>query len=163
MDQSNRTRHLKLTGQDIAVVNIFTAIIGLVLMISIIAYGQNDNYYDYSAAAYIGLFSLTYLWLGINQFTGANGAALGWFALIVPFIGIPAGLTALKHANGVFETWLAIDWFAWSALWFMFFLVLALGRNIQRATAGMTLAQSIGTALLPGILFFSGVVGFSQV
>lgn len=143
---------------DIAIINLFTATVGLILVSADITLGTSDVLHNYSTSAYIGLFVLTYLWLGVNQFTGANGKALGWFSLLVPFIGIPAGFTALQSAHGVFENWLALNWFAWSALWFAFFLLLALGRNISRITAVLTVVTGIATALLPVILFFNGAI-----
>jgi len=150
-----------VAGRDIAIGNLFAALIGFAMIVVVIANGQGSNEYDYSIAAYIGLFSLTYLWLGINQFTGVDGAGLGWFSLLVPFLAIPAGITALGAAASAFELWLAIDWFAWAILWFLFFVLLALKRPIARPVAVLTIAQALLTALLPAALLFAGVIGFS--
>jgi len=42
---------------------------------------------------------------------------------------------------------LAILWFMWATLWFMFFLLLALEMNIGKLTAWWTLINAIATFL----------------
>lgn len=146
----------QLEGRDIAVLNVFTGFVGLVIITLTLA--RSADTASASPAAYIGLFALTYLWVGANQFTGVNGAALGWFSLVVTAIAIPVGIYALSTASGAFNVWIAANWFAWAALWFLFFLTLGLGKPLVRATAVVAVAEAIGTALAPAILVFTGVI-----
>lgn len=149
MDQSDKA----LSASDVAVLNLFTGILGLFIVCTNLVRGSPG---ELASAAYIGLFALTYSWLGLNAFTGANGRAFGWFSLLVPFIGVPAGIAAWTTSSSVFDTWMAINWFAWSFLWFLFFLLLARDFRILKATGILTAVQGIATALIPAILHFSG-------
>lgn len=144
-------------GKDAAVLNIFTGMIGLCIVVVTLAKYATDATM-LPSAAYIALFALTYIWVGINAFTGANGKALGWFSFIVPFVGIPAGVNGLQKAASVFEYWMAVNWFAWSILWFLFFLLLAREIKIPRFTGYMAVAQAVGTALVPAVLSFYGAI-----
>ncbi|MCC3332155.1 AmiS/UreI family transporter [Nocardia abscessus] len=147
---------VQLAGKDIAVVNLFTGFLGAVIIASTLA--KSPDTASAAPAAYIGLFALTYLWVGANQFTGASGTALGWFSLVVTGIALPVGIHSLSIARGTFGHWIAISWFAWAGLWFLFFLTLGLGRPLIRATALVAVAEAIGTALVPAVLLFTGVI-----
>ncbi|WP_019972200.1 AmiS/UreI family transporter [Mycobacterium sp. 141] len=146
----------RLAGKDIAIVNVFTGVVGLVIVTLTLARASDAA--SAAPAAYIGLFALTYLWVGANQFTGVNGAALGWFSLVVAVIALPAGLYSLSHASGVFDAWIAVSWFAWAALWFLFFLILGLGKPLAHTAAVVAVVEAVGTALAPAILLFTGVI-----
>ena len=147
-----------LEGKDIAIVNLFTGFIGSTIVALLMAQGHGVPQYDYFGEAYIGLVSLTCVWIGINQFTGVNGTAVGWFSLVVPFFAIPAGVIGLRNSQSLFETWMALNWFAWAGLWFLFFLLFVLRCNIAKFTGAMTVAQSIMTAILPAILLHTKVI-----
>ncbi|NAZ18151.1 transporter, partial [Glutamicibacter soli] len=56
------------------------------------------------------------------------------------------------------EIWLASNWLIWGVLWFMYFLLLALGRPILRPTAWVTLLAGIVTGWLPGFLLLDGLM-----
>ncbi|WP_019972929.1 AmiS/UreI family transporter [Mycobacterium sp. 141] len=146
----------QLAGKDIAVLNIFTGFVGLVIIALTLA--RSTDAASAAPAAYIGLFALTYLWVGANQFTGVNGAALGWFSLVVTAVALPVGIYSLSTSSGAFNVWMAGNWFAWAALWFLFFLTLGLGRPLVRVTAVVAVAEAIGTALVPAILVFTEAI-----
>lgn len=157
-DSSGKKRFL-MAGKDVAVVNLFTGALAAVIVVLILVQGHDVQNYEYSPAAYVGLFSLTYLWLGINQFTGVSGNALGWFSFLVPFFAVPAGIAALKNATGPFEIWMAINWFAWAILWLLFFFLLTLNwTKIAKFTGAMTVIQAIVTAILPAIMLYMKVI-----
>jgi len=74
---------------------------------------------------------------------------------------VPTGIHALRDAQGnVAATWLAIDWFIWAVLWFLFFLLLALERPIMRQVGWATIAVAIGTAWVFGYAILQGAVTF---
>lgn len=159
---SLRAGHLAHTSQefnprDVGVVNIFTGLMGMVLL-SIAVARSTITDESLAPAAYMGLFVLTYFWLGINSFTGASGRAFGWFSLLVPFVGIPVGIQTFMQADSGFMVWLGFSWFAWSILWFMFFLLMALDKPIGRITGTTTAWQGVLTAFMPAILHFWEVI-----
>lgn len=151
----DETKHI--AAKDVGVVNLFTGLVGLVL-ISVMAAQVARTGESLAPAAYMGLFVLTYIWLGINAFTGADGKAFGWFSLLVPLIGIPVAIQTFGSAVTAFDYWMGFSWLAWSLLWFMFFLWLARDIAIGKITGAMTALQGIATAFLPAILNFWDVI-----
>ena len=74
-------------------------------------------------------------WVAYNQFMNVSGHAFGWYCLFVALTAIPAGIYSFANADGNDASiYLRIDWFAWAVLWFLFFVLLALGRPIARLT-----------------------------
>lgn len=143
--------------KDAAVVNLFTGFMGVVLL-TVMVVRSTTTGESLAPAAYSGLFVLTYIWLAINAFTGADGKAFGWFCLLVPFIGIPVAILTFLSAVTGFDYWMVFSWLAWSVLWFMFFLLLVCQLPIGRLTGVVTAAQGITTALMPALLYFWGII-----
>ncbi|NVK16310.1 MAG: transporter [Rhodobacteraceae bacterium] len=105
------------------------------------------------------LFGTTYLWVGYNRLVPSSGAGLGWFSGFVALTAAPMVLRVLLQADGLFDVWLAACWAAWSGLWFLFFLNLALNRGNPRLTAFATLIFGIFTGWLPGLAVLHGLAG----
>jgi Acetamidase/Formamidase family/AmiS/UreI family transporter len=84
--------------------------------------------------------------------------AIGWFCLFVALTAVPVALTVLSTAAGKpWLIWLGLDWAAWAVLWFLYFVLLALGRaSIGRFVGWLTLVEGILTAWIPGYLVMSG-------
>jgi hypothetical protein len=103
--------------------NIFTG--GLVLAVALYsAFGAEPDRFSVLAAAQFLLFAFTYLWVGINRFLDVDGHGLGWYCLFVALTAAPIAFTTLTGAGPV---WLGLDWAAWAVLWFVYWLLLALG------------------------------------
>ena len=149
---------LKISNKEIAVINVFTGALGFLVAIYAVYLGGARNDMGFVAlGGYILLFAFTYLWVAINQYTGADGRALGWYSLFVAITAVPTGLAVLADAGGSpWLVWLGIDWLAWAGLWFLFFLLLALQRPIARFTGYVTALEGIFTAWLPAWLLFQG-------
>jgi putative amide transporter protein len=133
--RSDAANHFRFPqGREVAVINIFTGFIGVtVATLLVVLGGINGVRSNIADAAFILLFAFTYLWLAANQFLDAGSRAFGWFCFFVAVTAVPTGIYALRDAHGnVAATWLAIDWFVWAVLWFLFFLLLALERPIMR-------------------------------
>ena len=109
-------------------------------------------------AALTLLFATTYLWVAYNRVTGVDGRGLGWFSLFVAITTVPVFLREIMQASSAMGVWLAANWAVWGVLWFMYFLLLALGRPIQRQTGWVTLSTGILTGWLPGCLLLDGLV-----
>jgi putative amide transporter protein len=151
-----------MQGREVAVINVFTGFVGLLVAVTLVVQGNaNEDLASIRAAGYIMLFAFTYLWVSANNFLNAGGRAFGWYCLFVAITAIPAGIQVLSNANGNDASiYLGIDWFAWSILWFMFFLLLALDRPIARITGAVAVLEGIGTAWVLGILLLENQLAF---
>lgn len=143
-----------IQNREIAALNIFTGFIGVVAAVTLVIQGNRDeDIASIRAAGYILLFAFTYLWVAYNQFMNVSGHAFGWYCLFVALTAIPAGIYSFANADGNDASiYLGIDWFAWAILWFLFFVLLALGRPIARLTGWVAILEGIGTAWVFAIL-----------
>jgi hypothetical protein len=151
-----------IQNREIAALNIFTGFIGVVAAVTLVIQGNRDgDIASIRAAGYILLFAFTYLWVAYNQFMNVSGHAFGWYCLFVALTAIPAGIYSFANADGNDASiYLGIDWFAWSVLWFMFFLLLALDRPIARLTGSVAVLEGIATAWVFGILLLEDQLVF---
>jgi putative amide transporter protein len=156
--QTSEPSALKISNKKIAVINVFTGALGFLVAIYAICLGGARNDIEFVAlGGYILLFAFTYLWVAINQYTEADGRALGWYSLFVALTAVPTGVVVLADADGhPWLVWLGIDWLGWAGLWFLFFLLLALQRPITRFTGFVTALEGIFSAWLPAWLLFQG-------
>lgn len=102
---------------------------------------QGDGIVPYFYTMQSLLFGFTYLWVAINIVMKLEGKGLGWYCLLVTIVAIPTSVTALPD-QGVFILWLM-----WASLWFMFFVLMALGKNIVKLTAYWTLVNAMATGV----------------
>ena len=90
-----------IENREIAILNIFTGVIGLVAAITLVVQGnQAEDLASIRAAGYILLFAFTYLWVAYNQFAAAGGHAFGWYCLFVAITAVAAGIYTFSNANG---------------------------------------------------------------
>lgn len=135
-------------------INLFVGAITLLVNVYFLfgkPFGQPQSYYYATTGL---LFSFTYLWNGINNALGLDGRAFGWFCLFVALTAGPASAIAFKTdwRWGTF-------WASWGALWFLFFLILALGYTapmLVAATGYLTVAEAVFTCWVPGFLILVG-------
>lgn len=151
-----------LQGREIAVINIFTGGVGVVVATLLVTLGGIHNSRpDIANAAFTLLFAFTYLWIAVNQFLNAGNHAFGWFCLFIAVTAVPTAIFTLHDAHGnAASVWLGINWFAWAILWFLFFLLLTLDRPIARLAGWATIAVAIGTAWAFGYAILQGAVAF---
>lgn len=144
----------RISDKEIVVINLATAwITGTVAVLSM---ADADAPETVKAAALTLLFSLTYLWVGVNRLTGSDGRGLGWFSLFVAISVLPEAVVTLRQATDGMTIWLGLCWACWAALWFLYFLLLALRLPLERTTAAATLASGILTAWLPALVMLYG-------
>jgi putative amide transporter protein len=153
---------LLIQGREVAVINIFTGFVGVVISVILLVQGSSSgDLASVRGAGFILLFAFTYLWVAFNQFLDAGGRAFGWYCLFVAVTAVPAGIYTLADADGNSAAiWLGLSWFAWAVLWFAFFLLLALDRPIARATGALAIVEGIATAWVFGFLLLQGTVEF---
>lgn len=140
-----------IEDRELAIIDFFVGALGLFVA------GHAAVTGDPWFGAQILLFAFTYLWVALNRYLGVDGRGLGWFCLFVAGSAMPWGLILLYQSGGaLWPTWLALSWIAWAILWFMFFLLLALKKEIARATGWVTLLEGIFTGWIPGWLLLVG-------
>jgi len=151
-----------IQGREVTVLNIFTGFVGIAVATTLLVQGNNKaDLASIRGGAFILLFAFTYLWVAFNGFLNAGGRAFGWYCLFVAVTAIPAGIYTFKDAGGnTASIWLGIDWFVWSVLWFLFFLLLALDRPIGRLTGAVAIVEGIATSWVFGFLLLQGTVHF---
>lgn len=147
-----------IQDKEISIINIFAG--GITLLVALYsAFGPEADAASIQAAALTLLFTFTYLWVAINRFNGADGRGLGWFSLFVSITVVPIAFQTLSGAQSGWDVWFGLCWAAWAVLWFMFFMLLAMGKPIGRITGYVTSAQGVLTGWLPGFLLLNGVMG----
>jgi hypothetical protein len=147
----------RIGDREIWVINIFSG--GITLLIALnLAFSANADLASVKAAGLTLLFTFTYLWVAVNRFNGADGRGLGWYSLFVAITALPVAIDTLMHANSNWDVWLGLSWAAWAVLWFLFFLLLALGKPILKFTGAVTLVEGILTGWLPGYLLLNGIL-----
>jgi len=153
---------LLIQGREVAVINIFTGFVGVVISVILLVQGSSSgDLGSIRGAGFILLFAFTYLWVAFNQFLDAGGRAFGWYCLFVAITAIPAGIYTLQNAGGnPALVWLGIDWLIWAVLWGVFFALLALDRPIARLAGWLAIIVGIVTCWILGFVALLGLVAF---
>lgn len=148
----------KIGDREIAVIDVFVGT--LTLLVSLfLAFGPGANGASIKGAAFLLLFTFTYYWVAWNRWNGADGRGLGWFCLFVAVTTVPVCLQTLATASGVWDVWLAFSWLSWGVLWFLFFLILALGwTRLTWATGVLCALEGVYTGWIPGYLLLNGTM-----
>lgn len=148
----------RIDDREIAVINVFVG--GLTLLVALYsAFGPGADAASIKGGALTLLFTFTYLWIAYNRFNDVDGRGLGWFSLFVAITVAPVAFDTLRTAHTTWDVWFGLCWAAWAVLWFMFFLLLAIGRPIGRVTGHVTWIVGILTGWLPGFLLLEGLMG----
>lgn len=143
----------RISDREIVIINLVTATI--TAAVAVLSLVRAENIDDVRGVAMSLLFSVTYLWVACNRITGADGRGLGWFSLFVAISVVPEATRTLLAAQGAMDLWLGVSWALWSALWFLYFLMLAAGRSLFKPTALATLVVGIFTAWLPALVLLN--------
>jgi hypothetical protein len=153
---------LFLQGREVAVINIFTGFVGVVIaLILLIQAAVQNNLASARGGGFILLFAFTYLWVAFNQVISGSGRAFGWYCLFVAITAVPAGIYTLQNAGGnPADVWLGLNWFAWAILWALFFVLLALERPIALFVGWLTLIEGIVTSWALAFVVLIGVLSF---
>jgi hypothetical protein len=156
------TSPLYITNREVSVLNVFTALVGLVISFTLIVQGNSkSDLASIRSAGFILLFAFTYLWVATNNFLNAGGRAFGWYCLFVAITALPAAYYTFDSANGNNASiWLGVNWLCWAVLWFLFFLLLALDRPIARLAGSVAIVEGIGTCWVFGFLLLENKVAF---
>ena len=153
---------LFLQGREVAVINIFTGFVGVVIaLIYLIQAAVQNNLASARGGGFILLFAFTYLWVAFNQVITGSGRAFGWYCLFVAITAVPAGIYTLQTAGGnPADVWLGLNWFAWAILWALFFVLLALERPIALLVGWVTVIEGIVTSWALAFAVLIGALAF---
>jgi len=147
----------RIDGREIVVINLVTALVsGAVVLHD--AFGTGADAASIRNATLSLLFCTTYLWVAWNRISGADGRGLGWFSLFVALTALPVSASTFAAAMTRGDLWMAANWLAWAALWFVYFLTLVLRWPAGRQAGWATLLAGIFTGWLPGFLMIEGAL-----
>lgn len=144
----------RIDDREIVLINGATA--AITAAVAAVSLVEARSIADVRAVAMTLLFSVTYLWVAYNRISGSDGRGLGWFSLFVALSVLPEAVRSLSVATTPIEIWLGLSWLAWAALWFLYFLTLAMQRPFRRQTSVATLASGVLTAWLPALVLMYG-------
>ncbi len=130
----------KLDGKQVFPMNAFTGIlIFMGVMRTVAAQGEGITTYFFAMQSL--LFAFTYLWVAINSIWNLDNKGCGWYCLLVAIVAVPTAFTALPDYG------LLVLWLMWASLWFLFFLLLGMGKNIARITGAWTFVNAVVTGV----------------
>lgn len=142
-----------IPGKSAAIMNFFVGAMQVVFPTLILIGGADDPSVVFGAFG-LYLFGFTYLYVGILQWSGVSGEGLGWFSLFVTIVAIVIGV--LQYAS-LGDPVFGSIWLLWAVLWFMFFLLLGLGKTgIERTTGWFTIFISFLTGTIPALFLLTG-------
>ncbi|SDI40346.1 AmiS/UreI family transporter [Arthrobacter subterraneus] len=140
-------------GRSAAILNFFVGTMQVVFPTIILIQSNNDLPTIFGAAG-LYLFGFTYLYVGILQVTDVGGEGLGWFSLFVAACAVVIG--ALQFTL-VGDPVFGVIWLTWAVLWFLFFLLLGLGReSLTYATGWFTIFVAHITGTIPAFFLLTG-------
>ncbi|PID59580.1 MAG: transporter [Gammaproteobacteria bacterium] len=148
----------KIEDREIAVINLLVGLITFIIVLRLAFFSADADPATVKAGALTLLFSFTYLWVAFNRYSGADGRGLGWFSLFVAITAVPVAIETLTGASTLWGYWFGLCWVAWAILWYLFFLLLARGKDIARTTGMVTVAEGVLTGWLPGYLLLSEMI-----
>ena len=142
-----------IPGKSAGILNFFVGGMQVIFPTLIILGADGDQSIIFGAAG-LYLFGFTYLYVAILQFTGISGEGLGWFSLFVVFCATVIGVLQFTLVD---DPVFGVIWLIWAVLWFLFFLVLGLGKeSLTRTTGWFTIFISHMTGTIPAFLLLLG-------
>lgn len=148
----------KVGDREISVIDVFVGTLTLAVA-AYLAFGPGADAASIKGAAFLLLFTFTYYWVAWNRWNGADGRGLGWFCLFVAITCAPISLQTFATAHTLWDYWLAICWVSWGILWFLFYLLLAVGRkDLTKLTGTLCTLEGIYTGWIPGYLLLVGAM-----
>ena len=109
---------------------------------------------SWMVAGCVFLFAFTYFMIGMNNVMDMDSRALGYYCLLVALI-----TPFIAHGNFAIGDWrFGIIWLIWGVAWFIFFLIMALGKtSLATPVLGWIIVLiGVGTAWAPGYMMLRG-------
>lgn len=141
-----------IPGKSAAILNFFVGTMQVVFPTIILIQSNNELPIIFGAAG-LYLFGFTYLYVGILQVTGVSGEGLGWFSIFVAACALVVGVLQFTLVG---DPVFGVIWLIWAVLWFLFFLLLALGKDsLTLATGWFTVFISHLTGTIPAFFLLT--------
>ena len=151
-------------GQVAVPMNLFVGLLQIVTPLFLIFTSDGDPAVILGASG-LFLFGFTYLYVAMNNTFDLDGSGLGWFcgyvviaALVYAYLNFRTGW--LVDADGPVDAVsnvLGVLWLNWAFLWFLFWLVLSMGKvSLTRYTGAVCATQGLLTGWLPALLLLGG-------
>lgn len=136
----------KIDNKSTAMMNLLTG--GLGLIINIISLTRATTTVEYYAVGTGLLFAFTYIYLFLTYWFDLDPGGLGWYCLFVAITAVPCSVMSYLSGDSKFT----VIWLIWGALWFLFYLAMALKVPLGKFLAYATIAAGTLTAWIPGYL-----------
>ncbi len=142
----------KAEPRSVGIFNLFVGALQVAVPFYIIATAEGDPATILNASG-IFLFGFTYLYVGITNLGGFDTSGLGWYCLWVAIIAVVYSLLNFFYIG---DPLFGVIWLMWSFLWTLFFILLALKREISRFTGWVTMVLAWITCVIPAFLLLAG-------
>lgn len=142
----------KIDSKSAGVFNLFVGAIQVISPFYLIFTANGDSWAIFNASG-IFLFGLTYLYVGITNLKNYDSSGVGWYSLWVAALAVGYASVSFIHFN---DLKFGVIWLMWSFLGTLFYLLLALKKNIGIFTGWVALIQSWITATIPAFLALIG-------
>lgn len=143
-------------GDGAVPLNIFVGLLQVITPTWLIVSSGGDADQIFAASG-LYLFGFTYLYVALNTIWGFDPTGLGWFSL---FVAVAALGYAVVNVVTYEDYAFGVIWLLWAYLWWLFFQLLARGRDDLTAHTGATAAvQGWVTAAIPAFLILAGLWG----
>lgn len=153
-------------GKSLIPMNLFVGLLQVITPLFII-FTSNGDPATILGASGLFLFGFTYLYVALNNAFDLDGTGLGWFcgyvviaALVYSYLNFRTGWLAgegtVKDSLG---NVLGVLWLNWAFLWFLFWLVLSMGKtSLTRYTGAVCATQGLLTGWLPALILLGGAL-----
>ncbi|MFJ8268578.1 AmiS/UreI family transporter [Peribacillus asahii] len=145
----------KVDGKNAGIFNLFIGGLQVFTPIFIIVTANGDLPTIFSASG-LFLFGFTYLYVGITNLTNTSTTGVGYYSLWVSILAIGYSLANFIYLE---DLKFGVIWLMWSYLWFLFYLLLAKNKPIEKYTGWVALIQSWITCTIPGFLILVDLWG----
>lgn len=151
-------------GKSLIPMNLFVGLLQVVTPLFLI-FTSDGDFGTILGASGLFLFGFTYLYVAMNNTFNLDGSGLGWFcgyvviaALVYAYLNFRTGwLVGEGGTVDAVSNVLGVLWLNWAFLWFLFWLVLALGMtSLTRYTGAVCATQGLLTGWLPALLLLGG-------
>jgi hypothetical protein len=143
-----------IRGTGAVPLNIFVGLLQVLTPTVLILTADGDPDVVFGASG-LYLFGFTYLYVAMNAIWGFDPTGLGWFSLFVVVAAVGyAVVNVVTYEDYAF----GVIWLLWAYLWWLFFQLLARGRDELTAYTGAVAAiEGWVTAALPAFLLLTRV------
>lgn len=138
-------------GKSLVPMDLFVGLLQVITPLYLIFTANGDPAVILGASG-LFLFGFTYLYVAITQTWNLDGTGLGWFCFYVVLAALVYAVFNLREGNAAGYIF-GVLWLQWAFLWFLFWLVLSLGKtSLTRYTGAVCATQGIITGLIPALI-----------